>query len=433
MPSGAKFTDTITTINNKTGVVTKADITALGIPAQDTTYNTVTTTTNGLMIATDKTKLDGIESGANKYTHPSTHPSSMITGLSNISTSGNYNDLNNKPLDDNFSSLTSAVSALSEDELLIYQSSTSTYKKITKENLLTDSGSSDYVLINKKEEFVTTQNQTVFNLTTGEYTHGANRIDLYLNGLKQPKASFIETNPTTVTLKHPIDGGQIISIEWLQFSKVIDYVHANNHITGGNDVIPNVVASGNSGLMSGADKSKLNSIETEANKYIHPLTHLASMITESTSRRFVSDTEKATWNGKSNFSGSYTDLTNKPTIPDTSTLMPISGGVLENYREKLTTVSASGGSINLSLGNVFQHTPSGNRTYSITMQFNGQAHSFTLIINMGSTVRTLTFPASVKWQGGEIPDMTTASKTYVLTFMTVDGGTNWLGMFGGEF
>lgn len=113
--------------------------------------------------------------------------------------------------------------------------------------------------------------------------------------------------------------------------------------------------------------------------------------------------------------------------------MPISGGILENYREKLVTVAAIGGSINLSLGNVFQHTPSGNITYSITNAVNGQAHSFTLIINMGSTVRTLTFPASVKWQGGEIPDLTTASKTYVLTFMTINGGSTWLGMFGGEF
>jgi hypothetical protein len=113
--------------------------------------------------------------------------------------------------------------------------------------------------------------------------------------------------------------------------------------------------------------------------------------------------------------------------------MPISNGVLENYREKLTTVSASGGSINLSLGNVFVHTPSGNRTYSITNAVNGQAHSFTLIVNMGSAVRTLTFPSSVKWQGGEIPDMSTANKTYVLTFMSVNGGTTWLGMFGGEF
>lgn len=113
--------------------------------------------------------------------------------------------------------------------------------------------------------------------------------------------------------------------------------------------------------------------------------------------------------------------------------MPISNGVLENYREKLTTISAGGGSINLSLGNVFVHSPSGDITYSITNAVNGQAHSFTLIINMGSTVRTLTFPSSVKWQGGEIPDMTTASKAYILTFMTVDGGTNWFGMFGGEF
>ena len=113
--------------------------------------------------------------------------------------------------------------------------------------------------------------------------------------------------------------------------------------------------------------------------------------------------------------------------------MPISGGVLENYREKLVSLSGTSTAINLSLGNVFTHTLSGNTTYTITNAVSGQAHSFTLIIHMGSTVRTLTFPASVKWQGGEIPDLTTASKTYVLTFMSVDGATTWLGMFGGEF
>ena len=31
------------------------------------------------------------------YTHPATHPASMITGLSTVATSGNYNDLTNKP------------------------------------------------------------------------------------------------------------------------------------------------------------------------------------------------------------------------------------------------------------------------------------------------------------------------------------------------
>ena len=55
--------------------VTKADITGLGIPGQDTvvTYGEATTTANGLMTAVDKTKLDGIASGANKYVHP-TYP-----------------------------------------------------------------------------------------------------------------------------------------------------------------------------------------------------------------------------------------------------------------------------------------------------------------------------------------------------------------------
>ncbi|HZK00297.1 MAG TPA: hypothetical protein VFC79_09825 [Tissierellaceae bacterium] len=120
-------------------------------------------------------------------------------------------------------------------------------------------------------------------------------------------------------------------------------------------------------------------------------------------------------------------------IPNTNDLMPISGGVLENYREKLTTLSGTTTTIDLSLGNVFTHTLSGNTTYTISNAVSGQAHSFTLIINQSTTVSTLTFPSSVKWQGGEIPDMSTENKTYVLTFVTIDGGTTWLGMFGGEF
>jgi len=54
-----------------TTAVAKADITALGIPAQDTTYSAATQSANGLMSSTDKTKLDGVETGANNYVHPS--------------------------------------------------------------------------------------------------------------------------------------------------------------------------------------------------------------------------------------------------------------------------------------------------------------------------------------------------------------------------
>lgn len=48
-------------------------------------------------------------------------------------------------------------------------------------------------------------------------------------------------------------------------------------------------------------------------------------LTEDTTHRVVTDTEKAAWNAKSNFSGSYNDLTNKPTIPS------IAGLATEEY------------------------------------------------------------------------------------------------------
>lgn len=53
--------------------VTKDDITALGIPGEDTdtTYSAATTSADGLMSAADKIKLNGIDEGANNYTHPS--------------------------------------------------------------------------------------------------------------------------------------------------------------------------------------------------------------------------------------------------------------------------------------------------------------------------------------------------------------------------
>ena len=66
--------------------VTKADITALGIPGQDTntTYGVATQSTNGLLSSTDKTKLDGIATGANKYVLP-TASSSTLGGVKTTS------------------------------------------------------------------------------------------------------------------------------------------------------------------------------------------------------------------------------------------------------------------------------------------------------------------------------------------------------------
>lgn len=48
-------------------------------------------------------------------------------------------------------------------------------------------------------------------------------------------------------------------------------------------------------------------------------------LTEDSTHRVVTDTEKAAWNAKSNFSGNYNDLSNKPTIPS------IAGLATETY------------------------------------------------------------------------------------------------------
>ena len=44
-------------------------------------------------------------------------------------------------------------------------------------------------------------------------------------------------------------------------------------------------------------------------------THNASQIADDATHRFVTDSEKAIWNAKSNFSGNYNDLSGKPVIP----------------------------------------------------------------------------------------------------------------------
>jgi len=55
-----------------------------------------------------------------------------------------------------------------------------------------------------------------------------------------------------------------------------------------------------------AEELKLAGISPEANKYLHPSTHSANMIDEDSNRRFVSDIEKATWNDKMDAVNAYT-------------------------------------------------------------------------------------------------------------------------------
>lgn len=61
IPSNPKYTDTVTTVNGKTGAISKSDIVALGIPGSAKTYSVATASSDGLMSSGDKKKLDEVK------------------------------------------------------------------------------------------------------------------------------------------------------------------------------------------------------------------------------------------------------------------------------------------------------------------------------------------------------------------------------------
>jgi hypothetical protein len=106
---------------------------------------------------------------------------------------------------------------------------------------------------------------------------------------------------------------------------------------------------------------------------------------------------------------------------------------MKSYSEALSTNNAATGAVtlDLTLGTVFDNTLTGAVTYTFSNPAPaGQVCSFTLFINQGATAFGVTWPASVKWPGDVVPDLTAVNKTSILTFITKNGGTRWYGSLG---
>ena len=83
--------------------------------------------------------------------------------------------------------------------------------------------------------------------------------------------------------------------------------------------------------------------------------------------------------------------------------------------------------IDLENGNVHTATIGGNLTLTFSNPIaSGDATSFVLELTNGGAY-TLTFPASVDWEGGTAPTLTAAGID-ILVFYTRDGGTTWHGI-----
>ncbi len=103
-----------------------------------------------------------------------------------------------------------------------------------------------------------------------------------------------------------------------------------------------------------------------------------------------------------------------------------------NISDLVSTVSDAGATedLNISSYGVFDMTLTANCTLSFSNPApTGKLTSFLLIIRQNASGGyTLTYPASVIWDNGASPTLTTtASKISVLSFFTPDAGTTWFG------
>ena len=89
-----------------------------------------------------------------------------------------------------------------------------------------------------------------------------------------------------------------------------------------------VVTHSANGLMSAADKKKLDGVAAGANNYQHPATHPASVIVQDSTHRFVTDTEKTTWNGKASTAVATQSANGLMSAADKKKLDDLTGGEL---------------------------------------------------------------------------------------------------------
>ena len=215
-----KFTVDSTGHVSATAAVAKSDITALGIPTSNTTYAAATTAAAGLMTSADKSKLDGIADNANNYSHPTY--TSAASGLYKVSISN-----------EGHVSGTTAVTKSDITALGIPDSNT-TYAAVTASanGLMTSTDK------NKLDSIAASAN----NYSHPTYTSAASGL-----------------------YKVAVDGtGHVNSTSAVEASDIIGLGIAATDTTYA------AVTTAANGLMTSADKSKLDAIAASANNYTHP-------------------------------------------------------------------------------------------------------------------------------------------------------------------
>ena len=132
------------------------------------------------------------------------------------------------------------------------------------------------------------------------------------------------------------------------------------------------------------------------------------------------------------FSGDYTDLTNKPTIPDTSEFVTNTTLTtkLAKSLEKGITVTAINNTftINPNAGALFIVNVSANSTIAISAldsDFSTNTGSvFSILLTLNADSYTISWPNNISWHGGSAPEL---SYKNLITFTKFNSSSNWVG------
>lgn len=137
-------------------------------------------------------------------------------------------------------------------------------------SVVTTGGDGTNVYLVKQQVFTATEGQTAFTITNGKYRTGAGLLSVFLDGIKVRSDALKETGNTSFQLLAGVPAGTQVLAEYVQIMDTDPYLsHGIEHTEGGADAIPNATGQ-KGGLLSAADKAKLDEIAAGANKYTHP-------------------------------------------------------------------------------------------------------------------------------------------------------------------
>ena len=283
-------------------------------------YTLVTKTKNGLMSAVDKVKLDGIEEGANNYKLPDKLPASMITEdesrkfitfdektkLDNLYTKDQIDQQITSATPEATINKAGLLSAADKIKLDSIETGANKYvlPKTLPASIMTEDEEHRFITDTEKasyaDKYTKVEVNTLISNATPLASHTVNGL---MRSTDKVKLDGIEEGANNYTLPDELPASMITEDETHQFVTSTDKTVYADKFTKAEtrDAIAKatpIVTTGTAGLMSAADKAKLDGIAANANKYVLPSTLPASMITEDVNHRFVTDQDKSDYADK---------------------------------------------------------------------------------------------------------------------------------------